>query len=68
MLGVHRRLKIPEEGVRREQFVRNGEPVDLHAFGVLEREWPQVLSRSFDLLPPAVASDLKAVVESLSAW
>jgi len=67
MRGVHRRLRLVEEGVRREQAMRaDGERVDVHEFGVLREEWPEVRNRMMSLLPSSISQSLGDVLEQLA--
>ena len=66
MLGVHRRLKIPLEGVRRAHLTRgDGTLLDVHEFGLLREEWPDVLATAVKSLPSAVSESLTAITEEL---
>ncbi len=66
MRGMHRRLKLVEEGVRREAVERaDGELADVHEFGVLSTEWFEVRERSLKLFPRSVRSELEGVLDGL---
>ena len=68
MRGVHRRLGLKQEGVRRQQVKRaTGAVLDVHEFGVLAKEWPEIYGRALSLLPSAIRSDLSHILESLGA-
>jgi RimJ/RimL family protein N-acetyltransferase len=62
MRSIHRRLGVPEEGVRRAHVVRaSGEFVDLHQYGVLVEEWGPLLERALPMLPSRLRADVAAV-------
>lgn len=66
MLGIHRRLRIPAEGIRREDVVLDdGQVCDVHEFGVLGPEWGDIRSRALTLLPRGVRADLDALLDEL---
>lgn len=68
MRGIHRRLGLAEEGVRREALRRStAELLDIHEYGVLATEWPALRSRLLDLLPPVVRTDLTSLLATIES-
>ena len=66
MLAMHRRFRIPEEGVRRQQVRRDDrKPVDVHEYGVLASEWPAVRERGLSLLPKQIRVDVVQILDGL---
>ena len=66
MLSMHRRMKVPREGIRRDHVRRpDGELVDVHEFGVLRDEYPVIIKAGTQLLPTQVRTGLAAFVTSL---
>ncbi len=61
MLAIHRRLKIPVEGVLRRHVRRaDGQELDLHLYGLHRDDWPELRDDALRLLPshvrPAIAT------------
>ena len=50
-LTMQRKIGFVDEGVLRQQVVRDGDNVDLILFGMLYEEWLQRRDRAFSLLP-----------------
>ena len=68
MRGIHRRLKLVEEGIRRDAVMRaDGTLLDAHEYGVLSTEWAEVRNNVLKMLPRSFRSDLEAVLERLDA-
>lgn len=68
MRGIHRRLKMVPEGVRRSAIVRSdGTTIDVYEYGVLSTEWGELREAALGLLPRSLRSDLIGVLESLEA-
>jgi len=44
----------------------DGERVDVHEFGVLREEWPEVRNRMMSLLPSSISQSLGDVLEQLA--
>jgi len=64
MLAIHRRLKVPGEGVRRRQLLRaDGLEVDVHLFGVHRDEWPALRDAGLALLPSHIRHDVAALTD-----
>jgi RimJ/RimL family protein N-acetyltransferase len=68
MLGIHRRFKVPLEGVRRHgQRLDDGSTVDVHEFGVLADEWPALRERGLSMLPGDARRGLGHLLDNLAA-
>jgi RimJ/RimL family protein N-acetyltransferase len=56
MRSIHRRLGVPEEGVLRNHLLRpDGSEIDVHLYGVLREEWPDLRDRGLALFPSSLA-------------
>lgn len=59
MRSMHRRLRIPAEGVLRRHARRSdGSEVDVHAYGVHREEWPQLRDGALRLLPSRIRGEV----------
>lgn len=66
MVSMHRRFGVPIEGLRRQHVRRStGECVDVHEYGVLAPEWPDIRSAGLRLLPSQVRIAVDEVLTSL---
>jgi len=65
MLGIHRRLQIPEEGRFVRQLIReDGNEIDEIAFGVHKTEWQDLRSKALKLFPSSFRLELEACLDS----
>jgi RimJ/RimL family protein N-acetyltransferase len=62
MVSVHRRLRIPVEGVLRRHARRaDGHELDVHLYGVHRDEWREVRDDALLLLPSHLRDDVSAL-------
>ena len=65
MLGMHRRLKIPQEGQLRDHELRpDGQTVSVNLYGVQRHEWAEIRQQATALLPSAIGSSLNNLLDS----
>ena len=67
MLGMHRRLKIPQEGQLRDHELRpDGQTVSVNLYGVQRHEWAEIRQQATALLPSAIGSSLNNLLDSFA--
>lgn len=64
-LTMQRKIGFVEEGVLRQQLVRDGCCVDLILVGMLQEEWSQRRERAFELLPALYRVPLLSEIQRL---
>lgn len=65
MLGIHRRLKLEQEGRFKRHVLReDGTEVDEIAFGIHESEWPEFKQKAVSLFPSAFRLEVETCLDS----
>jgi UDP-4-amino-4,6-dideoxy-N-acetyl-beta-L-altrosamine N-acetyltransferase len=65
MLGIHRRLKLQQEGrLERNVLREDGTEVDEIVFGIHESEWPAFKAKAISLFPSTFRAEFQTCLDS----